>query len=325
MQIDWDKPLPREQIKPFLVKSDLAGVRMIAFSWGLAAACFALVMWRPGVLTVLSAMLVLGGRQLGLGILMHDAAHRTLLKSAAANEWAGQWLCAAPMFVDLAIYRRYHMTHHVKAGTSEDPDLANYANYPVSKASLVRKVLRDLTGRSGLRALLSLAGLYSSDDPAMQGFGYSYKGAGVKSAPLARRLRRLLWNSRRILFANAVMFGLCAAAGHPAAYLLWPASWLTTYMLYSRIRNAAEHGALPGTRSDDMWRNTRTVRAAWWERLTVAPNYVNFHFEHHLVPTVPSWQLPAFHRWAAAHGAYQRATLERGYAQVMRRLAGSAD
>lgn len=30
--------------------------------------------------------------------------------------------------------------------------------------------------------------------------------------------------------------------------------------------------------------NTRTVLVSWRERLTVAPDYVNYHFEHHLVP-----------------------------------------
>jgi fatty acid desaturase len=325
MTIDWNQPLPREQLKPFLAKSDRAGLCMIAFNWGLIAACFMLVMWRPSVPAVLVAMLVLGGRQLGLGILMHDAAHRTLFKSAPVGEWAGQWMCAAPMFVDLAVYRRYHMTHHMKTGTDGDPDLANYANYPVTKASLARKLLRDLSGRSGLRAFLSLMALYSSADPGQLAYGYSYQAGSPDARTGGKRgLRTLAWNGRRMLLANGIMLGLCAAAGHAAAYLLWPASWLTTYMLYSRIRNAAEHGALPGTRGDDMWRNTRTVRAAWWERLTVAPNYVNFHFEHHLAPTVPSWRLPAFHRWLVRHGAYQRATLETGYFRVLQRMVGIA-
>lgn len=321
MSIDWSKPLPREQIRPFLEKSDWSGLRMLAVNWAMICACFALVMWGPSVFTVLIAMLVLGGRQLGLGILMHDAAHRTLMKSAGVGEWAGQWLCAAPMFVDLAIYRRYHMTHHVKAGTEDDPDLPNYANYPVTRASLRRKLLRDLAGRSGMRAFLSLASLYSSADPGQLASGYSYQGRGARAA---RSWRRLAWNARRMLLAHGVMLALCALAGHALVYLLWPASWLTTYMLFSRIRNAAEHGALPGTRSEDIWRNTRTVLAAWWERLTVAPNYVNFHFEHHLVPTIPSYRLPHFHRWLVAQGAYERAVLETGYLQVLRRLAGVA-
>ena len=318
MGIDWNQPLPRDLLRPFLARSNLAGLRMLAFNWCLVVACFALVMWQPSIPSVVAAMLVLGGRQLGLGILMHEAAHRSLLKSAALNEWAGQWLCAAPMFVDLGIYRRYHMTHHMQAGTDADPDLPNYASYPVTPASLARKLARDITGRSGLRAFAALVALYGAD-PDRQAQGYSYRaGAGQV------QWKVLLRHSWRSLVANALMAGACALAGHPLAYLLWPASWLTTYMLYSRIRNAAEHGALPGTREADIWRNTRTVRARWWERLTVAPNYVNYHFEHHLVPTVPAFQLPRFHRWLREQGAYERAQYEPGYGQVLRRLVGAA-
>jgi fatty acid desaturase len=319
MGIDWDQPLPRDELRPFLAKSNVAGLRLLAFNWGLIAACFLLVMWHASVLTVAIAMLVLGGRQLGLGILMHDAAHRSLMKSPALNEWIGQWLCAAPIFADLPLYRRYHMTHHMKAGTDQDPDLANYVNYPVSKASLGRKFLRDLSGKSGMRAFAALVALYSSANPGQHAQGYSYRAAGGVG-----RWRLLLRHGWRSIVANAGIAALCALAEHPLVYLLWPASWLTTYMLYSRIRNAAEHGALAGTREPDIWRNTRTVLARWWERLTVAPNYVNYHFEHHLVPTVPGYQLPRFHRWLLTQGAYERATLERGYLTVLRRLIGIA-
>ncbi|MBV8502329.1 MAG: fatty acid desaturase [Paucibacter sp.] len=95
-------------------------------------------------------------------------------------------------------------------------------------------------------------------------------------------------------------------------------------MLFSRVRNAAEHGALAGTHTADPWRNTRSVRARWYERLTVAPNHVNFHFEHHLAPTVPAYRLPALHRWCMEQGVYERATLERSYAHVLSRLVGVA-
>jgi len=293
MSVSWNS-IPREDLKPFLAKSNWQGWYALATNWGMVVAAFALVMWHPSWYTVLPAMIVLGGRQLGLGILTHECAHRTLFAAPALCEWVGNWLCGAPVFVDLAKYRSYHMTHHMNTGTDKDPDIGNYANYPVSKASLLRKFGRDLAGRSGVRTMLGLVKYY-----------------GLRS----------MWRSA---VANLVLLGLCWAAGHAWAYLLWPASWMTFFMLFSRIRNAAEHAALAGTRSEDMWANTRTVRAAWWERLTVAPNRVNFHFEHHLAPTVPAYRLPALHRWLVQQGAYERATMEPNYWQVLRRMTQQA-
>jgi fatty acid desaturase len=107
------------------------------------------------------------------------------------------------------------------------------------------------------------------------------------------------------------------------AYVLWPASWLTIYMLVSRIRNAAEHGALPGTMSQDIWSNTRTVQAGWWERLLFAPNFVNYHVEHHLAPTVPSYNLRRFHRLLDEKGALHHAKVAPGYVEVIRSLVSN--
>jgi len=289
MAVSWNT-IPRDDLKPFLAKSNWQGWRILAVNWAMIVAAFALVMWHPAWYTVLPAIIVLGGRQLGLGILTHECAHRSLFASPDLGEWVGTWLCGAPVFVDLKMYRGYHMTHHVNTGTEQDPDLGNYANYPVSKRSMLRKFGRDLTGRSGVRTMLGLVKFYGL---------------------------RKMW---RIALVNLAMLALCWAAGNAWAYLLWPASWMTAYMLFSRIRNAAEHGALAGTRSSDMWMNTRTVRAAWWERLTVAPNRVNFHFEHHLAPTVPMHRLPDLHRWLVEQGAYERATMEPGYLHVLRRM-----
>ena len=312
----------REQLMPFHRKSAWRASWMLIVNWGLIVAAFALVIRYPGLPSVLLAMAVIGGRQLGLGILMHECAHRSFMPSVRVNDWVGQWLCAAPIHADLAVYRAYHMTHHRHTGTADDPDLPNYAGYPVTPASFARKLLRDLSGLTGLRAFATLALLYSHPDPSRLRFGYAYRRqtadeAPGGDAPMPRRFGHLLWNARRVLLVQALAFGGLWALGHPLAYLLWPGSWITSYMIYSRIRNAAEHGGLPGTMGTDVWNNTRSVRARWWERLTVAPNFVNFHLEHHLVPTVPSYNLPRLHRWLHAQGVMQRAVLAQGYGEVV--------
>ena len=311
--------LSREQWDALQRRSSPRAAWALCVNWGLVAAAFALAIAWPDVLGVLAAIVVLGGRQLGLGILMHDCAHRALLPSTKANDWVGQWLCAAPVFADLDVYRRYHMTHHLHAGTDQDPDLPNYRGYPVSPASFVRKVLRDLVALTGLRAALALAMLYSHANPCAVPFGYSYRRE-VGSRDGDRSVRHLLWNLRRVLLVQGIGLALLWILGNPLAYLLWPASWLTSYMLFSRIRNAAEHGGLPGTMSTDPWLNTRSVRAGWPARLTVAPNHVNWHFEHHLAPTVPGYRLRSLHRMLTRQTLPAPVPLWSGYGAVVRSL-----
>jgi fatty acid desaturase len=318
--------LTAQEMQSLQQKSNWQGLRMLLVNWALIVGSFVLVILWPGALSVACALVVLGGRHLGLGILMHECAHRSLTQSRGLNEWIGQWLCAAPAFADLGVYRAYHMVHHVKTGTPDDPDLPNYAGYPVSRASLARKFLRDLTCLTGLKAAATLAFLYAHREPGKLRFGYAYKKKGAADAVASESLRLIyfLWNTRRILLVHGLALAGLWSMGHPLAYLLWPLSWLSTYMLFARIRNAAEHGGLPGTMTTDIWHNTRTVYARWWERLTVAPNYVNFHVEHHLLPTVPSYQLRRMHQLLKDKEALQQQQLLYGYGAVLSALVGTA-
>jgi fatty acid desaturase len=74
----------------------------------------------------------------------------------------------------------------------------------------------------------------------------------------------------------------------------------------------------------DELRNTRTTIARWWERLLIAPNYVNYHLEHHLVMTVPHYHLPRMHRLLHARGALDGACVVTGYPAVLRAAASRA-
>ena len=96
-------------------RSDLLGLGMIAHAWiviGLAMALFAI--W-PNPLTFVLAVMLIGARQLGLAILMHEAAHGGLSTNLKVNDWAGKWLCAAPVGAHLGNYLDYHLNHHFLA------------------------------------------------------------------------------------------------------------------------------------------------------------------------------------------------------------------
>jgi len=98
-------------------------------------------------------------------------------------------------------------------------------------------------------------------------------------------------------------------------------AWATTFSLFVRIRSIAEHGVTE--HSMDPLKNTRTTHASQLARLTVAPHHVNFHLEHHLLPTVPHDRLPAMHRRLVERGGWAEATKADSQLEVLR-LASTA-
>ena len=131
--------LDAAEIRELTRASDLHGFIALITSWSMIAASFALVALHPSVLTVIVALIVLGGRQLALAILMHEAAHRSLFRTRRLNLVLGEWLCAAPTWGDLERYRKHHLRHHAHTNTDADPDLGLIAPFPITRASLARK------------------------------------------------------------------------------------------------------------------------------------------------------------------------------------------
>src|SRR5512139_1614409 len=265
-----------------------------ATNWALVAAAFALVAYAPNPLTILVALFVIGARQLGCAILMHEASHRSLFRNHALNDWAGNWLAAYPVWLDLVPYRAYHLRHHTKTWTAEDPDIGLAMPFPVSKRSMTRKIWRDLSGQTGWkRARATLR----------RDLGRS-RGKVKREDSGAPALRG-------VIVTNVMLLTACTLAGHPALYLLWVAAWFTTFSLVMRIRSIAEHAMVPDI-ADELG-NTRTTLARWWERLLIAPNRVNFHLEHHLLMTVPHYNLPRLHRMLRSRGVLANACVTDGY------------
>ena len=96
------------------------------------------------------------------------------------------------------------------------------------------------------------------------------------------RLVRTVADCGPNLAINGIFLAGFVAFSTPWLYLLlWVVPYLTWELLIERIRNIAEHAALPD--NDDRLRNTRTTRAGWLSRVFVAPCFVNYHIEHHLL------------------------------------------
>jgi fatty acid desaturase len=302
----WREAITRDEIRSLTEIRDSRAWLSILVDWGLVGVSFALVAAFPNPLSIVVAIAVIGSRQLGLAILMHDAAHRALLRNRSWNDWVGNWLCAYPVWNDVLPYRKYHLQHHAKTWTSEDPDLELATPFPISRASFKRKIWRDLSGQTGWKRFLAIL---NRDLGHSRGRVRRDFGAGLQAL-------------HGVVITNAVLLGLLTLFGHPALYLLWVVAWFTSYSLVMRIRSIAEHAMVPDV--TDELRNTRTTLARWWERLLIAPNRVNFHLEHHLLMTVPHYNLPRLHSMLRSRGVLEDACVTEGYRSVLALAASKA-
>lgn len=299
--------LNSEEIRFFTERSDLRGAGIVVFNWLAIAVIFAGVALWFNPLTVVLAILLLGGRQMGLAVLMHEAGHKTLFRSQALNETVGQWLAAYPILGDCDAYGTSHREHHRTAGTDADPDLPNYQNYPVTRASFLRKIKRDVTGQTGVKLLAAT---------------FSSKGRSIMM-----REGEATNSVRQGVLVNFGLFALLFACGVPELYLLWVVAYLTAYPLIARIRQVAEHASVPDLYDLDPRRNTRTTIPRWYERPFLCPNGVNYHVEHHLLASVPCYKLKGLNSRLREKGFYQgyEDTLAQGYWDVIKRAVPEFD
>jgi fatty acid desaturase len=281
--------------------SQYRGIWLVVHCWAMIIGVTALATYWGNLLGWIAAIIIIAGRQLGLAILMHDAAHGHLHPVRRVNNILGQWLTGAAIGSDLFAYRSYHLMHHRFTQQLEDPDLALSAHFPATPMSMARKITRDLLGIVFIKQRSAQAAM------AVRSISPAAKGQNVFIGK----------SFLRFLGMQALLLGLSLTLYGWTPFILWIVALATSFQLFLRIRNIAEH-ACTTTGSDDPFSHARTTRANWIERITVAPYWVNFHSEHHLFMGVPCYNLPRAHNLLGQNGHHAKMTIASGYVAVMR-------
>jgi fatty acid desaturase len=218
----------------------------------------------PSVAAWVSAAVIAGFTQNALAILMHEGAHGFFARSRRLNDRLADWLVCLPIFNTVRGYREPHLAHHRDCCVQGDPYFDLYGPYR-QRTDLLRGFLRDIVGITAVRGFVR-----RYLDGAGPGAG-SFAALAVVQLALA-----------------GALFGLTGAWW---AYLaLWLAPLLTLPIAINRFRTFVEHFSVAGDEAN------RATAPTWVEYLLVAPyGYAN-HFEHHLMPEIPYYRLPALHR-----------------------------
>ena len=232
-----------------------------------------------------------------LSILAHEAVHRCLFSRRRMNDLVGRWLLAYPAFIPFDAYRRQHIAHHREELGPNEPDLNLYRGYPITRASLMRKLRRDAFGESGAKHLrgLIMAVMRRSSRP------YA----------ISIVITQIL-----LLVAMTLLSG---------RWWLWPvfwlAPWLTVWRVLNRLRGIAEHGGME--HSADRRRTTHVVRQSLAPRFWIVPFNTGWHLAHHTDMGVPFQNLPALHEELIASGWVTPAIEHRSYLSLWKSLASS--
>lgn len=227
--------------------------------------------WIDNIFVWALAFVLMGRAHAQLAALMHEAAHRLLFRNRRVNDWVGRWLLGFPSFTPIDLYRRGHMAHHRDEFGPDEPDIPLYRGYPIARASMRRKLIRDATGQTGWKLFKGLV-------------------RGVRAPDAAVRSQ-----ARLIVGTQLVLIAIGVAVGHPWVYfLLWFAPYLTVWRVINRLRSIAEHGGMQ--RSKDRRNTTHTVRQLPPARFFVVPHHIGWHLAHHVDSGIPMAHLPKLHK-----------------------------
>ncbi len=213
-----------------------------------------------------------------LGVISHDCVHGSLSRRRAWNDGIGT-LVLGLNFASFQAYRALHLAHHRFTGFDEDPS-GDSPKVQRTTNLVVHLLLVFIPfGFPLFQILPGWLAAFGTDPvtypPRVQ-------------AAIRRDFPRML----------AIQLGLGAVLGfdgYRAYFWVWMLSMLMVIQLFGFNHVGTE------AYTDCILCNTRNVHArpAFLEWLTL---YAGYHVEHHLVPPVPWYRLPALHRMLEAEG-----------------------
>jgi fatty acid desaturase len=239
----------------------------LALTWSIPA----------GILLVL----LMGLRMNAFGVILHEGSHGLLAKSRSLNDRICNWGIAFWTINSVEEYRPTHRLHHRYLGQERDPDRDFYL-VPARRGALTSLLLQDLFGMTAFRRATSrISG--TSD------------ASGAPASLLARP--HLLVGkivTQLIILGQFVLF-----QGILRGILFYVAFWLIPivcmYPMILRLKTITEHFDRSLRKANTVNWVARTSCAGWLQNHLVGAR-MEYHFEHHVLPTIPYKGLKKLHR-----------------------------
>lgn len=218
---------------------------------------------------------------------LHDMSHYTLFTTKTLNRVFG-YLLGGLLVTPFESFRREHAYHHAHFSTDKDPGGVDYLVQFKTRGEMLRFLLSPLWGANLLVKLRD----------------YFRQVVGVDRG-LARRDQREqpdLVGYASIIIVQLAVLGI-VTNGYTIAdvwryplFVLLPGA--TVFLFFSRLRMFLEHASLDYasfTYQDKPRKMSRSFDCNWLEGFVLSGASFKYHYEHHLLPTVPAYGLRRVH------------------------------
>lgn len=263
----------------------VVGATLIVWTQLLGAWCLALfaapVFWLPAFVMICACVS-------GMQLWVHEASHYGLFRGRRLNDMWATLFFAGPIGMSVKIYRRAHMTHHAHLATPQDKDRFAFNVDIHGRRNLWRVIARGLLCIEGCHIALKKYSGISGESPETD------RGSMIYT----------------IAF-NVALLAACIYAGRWYHYLLmWVYPILGVAVTFNMLRSIGEH-------QPDDWRGVasdkepippviRSTTPGFFEKWLMFQANFNYHFEHHLYPSVVATRLPELHKRLADQAFFTR-------------------
>lgn len=224
-------------------------------------------------------LLIIGSRQRALATLLHDASHNCLAKNKKLNYILGTFFSGYLIGQEFFNYKISHVKgHHAYLGDKEkDPDyqyhlIVGLYNIQNNKQFFRKYIIKPVF-------LLNIVSYLF--------YVFKYRMFQYKIAPKQYIIMVCYW--------VIILFLLYYFSLLKFFFLFWVVPYITTFFIIGWFIEMAEHYPLVHENNESLYM-TRNRFSHWIESFFLSIHSENYHLTHHIMPSIPFWNISKAHK-----------------------------
>jgi len=242
-------------------------------------------------------MVAIATRINAINVVIHEGSHGFLARRRVVNDRLCNAAASWWMLHSVEEYRPSHRLHHLYLHQSRDPDLDQYL-IAENRGTLTRLVLQDLSGLTAVRRARVLMSTANRDAVTTQTEGSSTARRNLAGKALAQLI---------ILGQFALVQGILSGLLFYAIFWLVPV--LCIFPVLKRLKAITEHFDPDLRRAGNHSWIARTSAVGRVQDHVIGAR-MEYHFEHHVLPTIPYRGLKRVHRRLEERGYFTNCSAE---------------